>query len=1626
MKGIITRAGYFACLMILLYAPYATGQVWMDAQQQPSLDGKKPPKQNFYEIQKSFNTFWKDKIEPGKGKIPKAKGYKQFKRWEWFWQQRVGKDGIFPRSSVIMEEWEKYLAEHPEAKLSRQRPQKNTKEISSGTDFISEGSSNGNWQFLGPYTSAGGYSGMGRINCVAFDPFNPYVIWAGSPGGGLWKSINGGNQWTTQTDNLPVLGVSGIAIHPTNPAIMYIATGDMDNSDTYSVGVLKSINGGATWFPTGLSYAVTDGVLIKALIIHPTNPDILLAATSNGIYRTTNAGTNWTLEQSGFFHDIKFKPGSPSTVYASSYGFSAQIYRSTNAGDTWTLESNFSGVYRIALAVTPANPSLVGALLSNNTNYAFAGFYRSLDSGDSYSPVYLPGINLLGNTPTGSDAGGQAWYDLCLAISPVNANDIHVGGVNTWRSVDGGSNWSINTMWYAGAGVQVVHADKHFMAYHPLTNELFQCNDGGLYKTADGVNWIDRSNGLRITQFYRVANAATNVNINIAGAQDNGTKLRNGFAYSDVIGGDGMECLIDYTNANIMYGSYQYGEIFKSTNGGASFTSISTTLPIGAWITPFVIDPVNPQILYAGYNEVYKTVNGGASWSPISPLLSGFPMENLAVAPTNTQYIYASNYLSLYKTTNGGTNWSLVTLPNNSQSVTSIEVSPSDPNIVWITYSGYSAGVKVFRTDNGGTTWTNISGSLPNLPVNTIEYDKSTATLYIGTDVGVFVRAYDMADWQVFDAGLPNVIVNDLEIHHTARRLRVATYGRGLWESDLYNGQLQTAAYCAPPVEIGCADDYINHFSFNTLVNNYSGCSGQPNGYNTYFPVSNLTTNVKQGASYVVTMQSGAKNAQGFGVWIDYNDDKDFDDADEFVYASPSYGTIVYSGIVTIPANASSGLRRMRVRSNSSNTFKAYMSCENYTWGETEDYTISVGYCVPGYSSLCTSGDFIKNFSFNTLVNNNSNCNNQFFNYINYAPSGTKTTVLQKGQRYPISMQSGSFHQGFGVWIDYNDDKDFDDADEFVYSSPSFGTGVFSGTVTIPANVSTGQRRLRVRTKYNDIFTGSQVCENYTWGETEDYTVTITNAVLATSQWNKRLGGSGSDNFSVVIKTSDGGYLLGGHSTSGISGDKTQASQGAQDYWIVKTDASGNKQWDKRFGGSGGDYLNAMIRTSDGGYLLGGNSLSGISGDKSQASQGGQDYWIVKISSTGSKQWDKRFGGSGNDDLRTLHQLSTGEYILTGYSQSGISGDKSQASQGLTDYWVIKINSTGGKVWDKRFGGSGEDFVEASVVNSDGSIVLAGRSASGVSGDKSQASQGGRDFWVVKINSSGTKVWDKRFGGTGNEDAYGMAAVSDGYLIGGLSTSGISGDKTQASQGGSDFWVIKINLSGTKLWDKRFGGSLTDELRSLVATTDGGFLLGGKSDSGISGDKTQGSQGGSDYWAVKINSSGTKQWDKRFGGSAAEELRTVLQTSDNGYLLAGRSDSGISGDRTQASQGGTDYWMVKVSSSGGASLVAAARMESEQIEEEQQREETRLDLKADPNPFSEKITIGFTLSKTEQVRLKVYNSQGLEVSTLFEGEAEKDKTYEFEWKAINQTPGMYIIRLGSESKVETRKVILIR
>ncbi len=718
-----------------------------------------PGARNFYDIQRAFREYWRDKDSTQRGK-----GWKQFKRWEWFWEQRVYPDGRFPDPMQLYNEYSKVAAVRGKAK----------------------GPHSASWTAMGPYTSPGGYAGLGRLNCVRVDPHNNEQIWVGSASGGLWHSTDAGLSWVTSTDELPTLGVTDILIDPTNTNTMYIATGDGDAGDTYSIGVLKSTDGGASWNTTGLNWSTAQTRTISRLLMHPNDVQTLFAA-GDGVYKSTDGGATWSQVLFGEFRDMRFKPGAPDTMYVS--GNSNDVQRTTNGGATWASSSGgISGaIGRIALGVSPGNPEYVYALAANNSNSGFAGLFRSTNSGTSWT-LMSNSPNLLGWSPVGSDVGGQGWYDLAVAVSPSNANEVYVGGVNNWKSTDGGSTWHIITMWYTSGSIPTAHADQHDLWFDPATETLYAGNDGGIYVSFDGgASWSWLGSGLQTTQFYRLGLSATDPSVLIAGSQDNGTKSLNAGGWRDVLGGDGMEALVDYSDANIMYGSLYYGAIYKSVNGGYSFTPITENFSeSGAWVTPYVIHPSDPQTLFAGFSNVWKTTNRGGSWDRVGQL-SGGTLAILDVAPSDPNVIYAGRSGSLMKTTDGGlSGWSAIPSPPGAGSLTYLAVHPSNPNTIWVTSSGYSAGNKVFYSSNSGATWTNISGTLPNVPVNCVVYqNNSPGRIYVGTDIGVYYRDDLTGSWQDFNTGLPNVVVTELEIQYGTRKLRASTYGRGIWESDM-------------------------------------------------------------------------------------------------------------------------------------------------------------------------------------------------------------------------------------------------------------------------------------------------------------------------------------------------------------------------------------------------------------------------------------------------------------------------------------------------------------------------------------------------------------------------------------------------------------------------------------------------------------------------------------------------------------------------------------------------------------------------------------------------------------------------------------------------------------------------
>jgi hypothetical protein len=722
---------------------------------------------NFGTIRNNANVYFQ------KAGTAKGSGFKQYKRWEYYWKNRVNRDGTFPPANVRQIEMGKYK---PGLKGVIQ----------------AEGA---NWTSLGPNSSSGGYGGIGRINRVAFHPSDANTFYACTAGGGLWKTSNGGTSWTTLTSGLSRIGTSDLVIHPTTPDVMYLATGDCDGFDTPSLGVFKSTDGGSSWNATGLSFTDGQNVVIFKLVMHASNTSILIAATNAGIYRTTDAGATWTrVFSSAIIYDMEKKPGDANTLYACS---GTQIYTSADAGVTWTSRTTITGARRIALAVSPANTSFVGALVAKSSDSGFLGFYGSTDSGVTWASRSTS-PNLLGWNPTGNDSGGQGWYDLCLSIDPANANNIYVGGVNTWKSTNGGTSWALNTMWYATGSTPEVHADKHDITFQN-NSTLYQCNDGGIYKSTNGgTSWTDLTNGMSISQLYKIGVSQTDTKV-IAGLQDNGTKLRSTTGtWSDEIGGDGMDCAIDPSNGNIMYGELYYGDIYRSTNGGSGWSAIAPDIGFegAGWVTPFALAPSAPATIYIGYENLYKSTNNGTSWTRMTNgVTGGYVINNIAVAPSDANVVYFSSdqYLNsggnLYKTTNGGSTTTTLTKPNSSGYINGIAIDNTNPNNVWVCMAGYSAGLKVYKSTNGGSTWTNISGTLPNLPANCLAYaNGSNGALYLGMDVGVYYIDNTLSDWVQFNTGLPNAEVFDLEIQYATSTIKAGTYGRGLWESPLFAG----------------------------------------------------------------------------------------------------------------------------------------------------------------------------------------------------------------------------------------------------------------------------------------------------------------------------------------------------------------------------------------------------------------------------------------------------------------------------------------------------------------------------------------------------------------------------------------------------------------------------------------------------------------------------------------------------------------------------------------------------------------------------------------------------------------------------------------------------------------------
>ncbi len=769
------------------------------------------PQSNFYDIEKSFNKHWKKEERKEKLKSfftnePKNEeeneGLMLYKRWEYTTKPRVYPSGNRDLLHESGKEIERAIAD-PVYKSALQ--------------------ANGNWQPLGAFDVPADGGGAGRLNCVRFHPTQPNTIFVGAPVGGLWKSTDAGASWTVMTSVLPSLAVSDVAIDANNPNIIYLASGDLDANDAPGVGLLKSIDGGNTWQITGLNFLVSQGRYVSRVIIDPNNSNIIWAAASNGVYKSTNAGVNWIkVLTANSLRDMELKPGSSDVLYVTS---NTIFYKSINGGNSFTSVSTGlpvpSSSARMSIAVTEANPEVVYVVSANSSDNGFKAVYKSVNAGNNFS-LKASNPNLLGWDSNGNDTGGQGWFTLSIAASPINENEVVVGGVNIWSSFDGGENWNISAHWYGDNGSPYVHADIHDLIYKKSSGVLFAGTDGGIFKSSVGLNsWSDLSDGLQIGQMYKLGCSATNPSLVLQGWQDNGTNQYNAGQWTHVLGGDGMECFIDWSNPNYQYGESQYGNISRSSNGGNSFQGIKNNInEDGEWVTPWMQHPTVANTLFAGYKNIWRSTNRGNSWSKISNLNIG-GITILKVAKSNPDYIYISNSTSIQKTTNGGSTWAAIAVPNaGSNAITDLAIDETNPDKIWITRSGYNALTKVYKSIDGGVSWLNISTGLPNIPVNTVVNQTGTNDgIYVGTDFGVYYFDDTINTWVPYMNGLPNVRVDELEIHYGSNKLRAATYGRGLWESSIYdsNSQIPFANFNANVVS-GCPGLTVQ-FSDNSFSN---------------------------------------------------------------------------------------------------------------------------------------------------------------------------------------------------------------------------------------------------------------------------------------------------------------------------------------------------------------------------------------------------------------------------------------------------------------------------------------------------------------------------------------------------------------------------------------------------------------------------------------------------------------------------------------------------------------------------------------------------------------------------------------------------------------------------------------
>ncbi len=678
------------------------------------------------------------------------------------------------------------------------------------------------WVNQGPFNCD---EGVARIDVIAVHPTNPSVLYAGSPHGGLFKSIDSGTNWTPISTFLPSLGISGIAIHPTNSAVIYVLTGDGNGGDgcfdggacfpgfsSVSKGVYKTLNGGDTWLKTG-DFQLASGNIGtysgRKLIINPSDPNKLLAATSKGVFFTWDGGTSWGpssgLDINDNTWDIAYKPGDPNIVYAvgnSNTPNSGFFKKSTDGGISFSTISvpALNASTRISMAVTPANPNKIALFAGKGGIDCFVGIFISNDSGNTFIITNNDNSNnLFYNYIEYNVETNQVGYNNCIAIDPVDENNIFVGGLCVWNSTNGGYNWTQKTAYWNFPDLlnEYIHPDQHVLLYNGGT--LWIGNDGGIYRSDNNAGTCNiRSNGLSATQFYHFERKNKNNSL-WGGAQDNGVLEHdtNG-NYSEFAGGDGYDMMTDHSY-NVANGEGNDGYLTvnnKIYTTCALFTICDRSVPGNpSFFGNLAMSPDDEDVIWVGYQQgLYKSIDAGLNWTIVGPYPANWCISSVKNNP-NTMYVAGSStaYSGGFRVYYSGTSFDLTANLiaqgySSSLKITDIDVHPGDDDIVYISVGGTTALSKVFQTIDGGDHWTNLTFNLPNVPIFCIKRDGANG-LYVGTSIGIFYKRNGINHWEPFYNGLPPVPVTEIElwVEGSTPEVWASTFGRGIWHTNQYN-----------------------------------------------------------------------------------------------------------------------------------------------------------------------------------------------------------------------------------------------------------------------------------------------------------------------------------------------------------------------------------------------------------------------------------------------------------------------------------------------------------------------------------------------------------------------------------------------------------------------------------------------------------------------------------------------------------------------------------------------------------------------------------------------------------------------------------------------------------------------